>query len=80
MLTVRLDPQLEEKAKRAASAEGISVSEFVRRALEKECRSVRGERLDVLLADLVGSASSGGSNAARKTGRAFKELLARRKE
>jgi hypothetical protein len=78
MLTIRLDPTLEEQTKRAAATAGISVSAFVRRALEKECQSARDERLDVLLADVIGSvASREPCDDARRTGEALKEILAR---
>jgi Ribbon-helix-helix protein, copG family. len=79
MKTVRLDPLLEAQVEQAANEEGITVSAFIRRALEKECRTTGENSLRQMLAGIIGSAASGGSDAARDTGTAFKEILAKKR-
>jgi hypothetical protein len=75
--SLRLDPELDELVRRAASREGESVSEFLRRAAaERARRTLAGD--DRELADVIGAVRSEGGSA-RRTGTAFGELLAERK-
>jgi len=79
MPSLRLDDDLDALARRAAAAEGSSLSEFMRRAIAE-----RAERLLAIdargqLGDVVGAIHGGGRGGARATGAAFGELLAERR-
>jgi hypothetical protein len=76
MRSVRLDPELDEIVRRAAAQEGISVSEFLRRAAADRARHRLGARdlLDDVLDDVLGAVRTEGG-VARRTGAAFGELL-----
>ncbi len=71
----RLTPDLEGRLEKAAARAGVSVSDFIREAVEEKCDSVLGGRslLD-LLGDTVGAVESGNIDS-RHTGRAFTDLL-----
>jgi hypothetical protein len=75
MRSVRLDPELEQMVRRAAAQEGASVSEFLRRAAAERAGRILDsrDRLD----DVIGAVRTKGG-AARRTGRAFGELLSGR--
>jgi len=75
--SVRLDNELDERVRRAAAAEGASVSEFIRRAVAERAESTLSTGADERLADVVGAVHAGGGRA-RDTGRAFADLLAQR--
>jgi hypothetical protein len=77
MRSVRLDPDLDDRVRRAAEAENSTVSEFVRAALaERADRALAGhESATAQLADVIGVVHGGGGRA-RRTGRAFAEELA----
>jgi hypothetical protein len=73
MKSLRLDPELEDRIARAASATGESTSEFIRRAA--------AERAEGVLAgsahgwdDVIGTIHGGGGRA-RRTSEAFAEGL-----
>lgn len=72
----RLTPELEGRLEKAAARAGVSVSDFIREAVEEKCGGVLGGRtlLD-MLGDTVG-AVEGGNIDSRHTGRAFGDLLA----
>jgi predicted transcriptional regulator len=73
----RLDPALEERLSEVARREGTTVSAVVREAITRHCDAVLGADPWAPFADLVGVIHSGGGRA-RRTGEAFKELLAER--
>jgi hypothetical protein len=75
--SVRLDPELDELVKRAAAQEGSSVSEFLRLAAAERARRTLAER--DRLEDVIGAVRTGGG-AARRSGKAFGELLRTRRE
>lgn len=78
MRSVRLDHELEGRLHEAARAANEPVSCFIRDAVRRRCEQVLGDRLDLRLADLLGSVSGGRrSRGSRRTGRAFKRLLRR---
>ncbi|HMC89943.1 MAG TPA: ribbon-helix-helix protein, CopG family [Gemmataceae bacterium] len=79
MKSVRLEPDLEAKLARAARAAAQSQSEFIREALVRRCAEVLGESLAERLAPVVGVIKSAGGRA-NHTGKAFKQLLARRRK
>jgi hypothetical protein len=58
MKTVRLDPVLEAQVEQAAEMQGLSVSAFIRRALEKESSEVLSRRAGHRLAAFIGSVCS----------------------
>jgi hypothetical protein len=58
MKTVRLDPDLEAKVEQAASREGLTVSAFIRRALEKECAHTDSRLASHRLAPYIGAVCS----------------------
>jgi hypothetical protein len=73
-----LDDQLDELTRRAASIEGASVSEFMRRAIaERAARTIEGGAPEQLR-DVLGSVQGGGRGRARETGKAFADLLEQR--
>lgn len=77
MRSLRLDPALEDRLRRAAAVNGESVSEFLRRAGAERADAVLGASADAVFADVVGAVHGGGGRA-RRTGEAFAELIARR--
>lgn len=76
MRSIRLDPELDRKVRKAAAARGESVSAFIRNAA--------AERADETLAvpgrerfrDVAGVVRGGGGRA-RRTGEAFGEIVSR---
>ena len=77
MLSIRLDDRLDELTRKAASIEGASVSEFMRRAIaERAARTIEGGAQEQLR-DVLGSVHGGGGRA-RETGTAFADLLEQR--
>ncbi|HEY0933147.1 MAG TPA: DUF1778 domain-containing protein, partial [Trebonia sp.] len=68
MRSLRLDPDLEERLKRAAALEGSTVSEFIRRAVAERASQVIAANPDELFADVLGVVSGGGGRA-RRSGR-----------
>jgi len=78
MRSLRLDPDLDERVRRAASAEGASVSEFLRRAAAERAERTLSQRNSDRLADVIGVVHSGGGRA-RDTGGAFTDLLVERR-
>lgn len=78
MRSLRLDPELDEVVRRAATLEGASVSEFLRRAAAERAERTLSQRGSGRLADVVGVGRGGASGRARETGRAFGDLLSER--
>ena len=90
--SVRMEPELEEQLARAAEAEGLSASDFIREAVRERSERVLGRTLRDELADVIGAIETGlagdaGQTArhggeqrriAERTGAAFTELLLRR--
>ena len=74
MRSVRLDAGTEQKLKTAAELSGKPVSEIIREAVNEKCAQIISDRLDVRLADVIGSVKGSGTNS-RHTGRDFAELL-----
>ncbi|HZI96692.1 MAG TPA: ribbon-helix-helix protein, CopG family [Actinomycetales bacterium] len=74
MRSVRLDSTLEDRLRRAAAAEGASVSEFIRRAAAARADTVLGSSTAELLSDVIGVVHGGGGRADR-TSEAFTEAL-----
>jgi hypothetical protein len=74
--SVRLEPSLDERVRRAAAAEGSTVSDFLRRAAAERADRTLALRNSDRLADVIGSVHGGGVARARNTGAAFGELLA----
>jgi Ribbon-helix-helix protein, copG family len=79
MRSLRLEPQLDEQVRRAAAAEGTSVSEFLRQAAAERAERTLGRRNSDRLAGLIGVVNGGGRGRARESGVAFGELLAERR-
>lgn len=76
MRSLRLDPELDEKVRRAASIRGESVSEFIRNAAEERAEETLTERSSDRFADVAGVVHGGGGRA-RRSGEAFTEALTR---
>jgi hypothetical protein len=74
MRSLRLDPALDERVRRAADAEGSSVSEFLRQAAAERADRTLATRNSERLADVIGAVHGGGGQA-RRSGAAFGELL-----
>lgn len=77
MRSVRLDPDLDERVRRAAAAEGASVSQFIRQAVQDRVERTLHERPSEVLADVIGSVHGGGGQA-EQSGEAFADALAGR--
>jgi hypothetical protein len=75
MRSLRLDPDLDEKVRRAAAARGESVSEFLRRAAAERAEETLNDRASKRFADVTGVVHGGGGRA-RRSGAAFAEALA----
>jgi hypothetical protein len=78
MRSLRLEPELDERVRRAAALEGASVSEFLRRAAAERAERTLSQRGSERLADVVGVVRGGGCGRARDTGTAFGDLLSER--
>lgn len=74
MKSLRLDPDLETRLQRAATAAGESLSEFIRRAAAQRADSVLDPCDREGFADVLGVIHGGGGRA-RRTGEAFTEAL-----
>ena len=74
MRSLRLDPELDERVRRAATLEGSSISEFLRRAAAERADRTLSQRDSDRLADIVGIVHGGGGRA-RDSGKAFADLL-----
>jgi hypothetical protein len=75
MRSLRLDPDLDEKVRRAAAVRGESVSEFLRHAAADRAEETLAGRPSEQFADVAGVVHGGGGRA-RRTGQAFTESLA----
>jgi len=78
MRSVRLDEALEAGLEEAALISGKPVSDIIRQAIEERCESILGQRLAHRLRDVAGLVRSKGGRA-RRTGRAFRENLEKKK-
>lgn len=78
MRSVRLEPELDDQVRRAAAAEGKTVSEFIREAVAERAQQALGNRTADRLADVIGSVHAGGGQA-RHSGQAFVETLVERR-
>ncbi len=76
MRSLRLEPTLDDRVRRAAAAEGSSVSEFLRNAAAERADRTLSNRNSDRLADVIGVVRGGGAGRARDTGAAFGDLLA----
>jgi len=74
MRSVRLDDEMDHRVRRAAEIEGVSVSEFLRRAASDRCERMLSVGAKDRLADVVG-AIRGRGDQARRTGEAFTDAL-----
>jgi uncharacterized protein DUF1778 len=72
--SLRLEPDLDERVRRAAEVEGVSVSEFLRRGAAERAERTLALRNSDRLADLIGVVN-GGAGVAEDTGKAFADLL-----
>ena len=79
MRSVRLDAELDEQVRRAAAAEGTTVSEFIREAVAERTKRTLSNRTQDRLADVIGVVHAGGGRAGR-TGRAFTEAVVERRK
>ncbi|MGH9006292.1 MAG: DUF1778 domain-containing protein [Acidimicrobiales bacterium] len=76
MRSLRLDPELDEKVRRAAAAKGESVSEFLRRAAAERADETLNVGTREQFDDVAGVVHGGGGRA-RQSGRAFTDALVR---
>jgi hypothetical protein len=78
MRSLRLEPELDARVRRAAAAEGSTISEFLRQAAAERADRTLADRNSDRLGDVIGCVRAGGAGRARDTGAAFEELLAGR--
>jgi hypothetical protein len=76
--SVRLDEALEARLEEAAHLAGKPVSDIIRQAIEERCEAILGQRLSSRLGDVTGIVRSRGGRA-RRTGKAFRASLERKK-
>lgn len=76
MRSLRLDPGLDEKVRRAAAAKGESVSQFLRNAASERADETLSSPASERFADVAGVIHGGGGRA-RRSGEAFTESLAK---
>ncbi len=74
--SVRLGRDLEIRLRQVAEAEGVTVSELVRRAVAAYVEEVARDSLRLRLSDVLGVVRSSGGRA-RRTGEAFRRALRR---
>jgi metal-responsive CopG/Arc/MetJ family transcriptional regulator len=74
MKSLRIDEGLAERLRRAARREGVSESEFIRRAVARAVEETQPVELPSELADIVGVGKLG-IQAAHRVGEAFREML-----
>lgn len=74
---MRLEPELDDKVRRAAARRGETVSEFLRHAAEACADETLKESPIDRFADVTGAVHGGGGRASR-TGEAFRKALARK--
>jgi hypothetical protein len=79
MRSLRLQPELDDRVRRAAAAEGSTVSAFLRQAAAERADRTLAQRNSDRLADVIGAVRGGGTSRARQSGAAFGELLAQRR-
>jgi hypothetical protein len=79
MRSLRLDPNLDERVRRAAAVRGESVSEFLRQAAAERAEETLSARPGERFADVAGVVHGGGGRA-RRTGDAFAASLAEDRE
>jgi predicted transcriptional regulator len=72
--SLRLDPDLDDRVRRAAAAKGESVSEFLRQAAAERAEETLAGRQSEQFADVAGVVHGGGGRA-RRTGQVFTESL-----
>jgi predicted DNA-binding protein len=73
----RLKPELERQLELAARAKGVSVSALIREAVTRHCEEILARNLKRDLAEVIGAIETSGGRA-RRTGEAFREILASR--
>lgn len=76
MRSVRFDPELDRRVRKAAAARGESVSAFIRNAVAKEAEETLAVPGRERFRDVAGAIRGGGGRA-RRTGEAFAEAVAR---
>lgn len=74
VLSLRLDPELHEKVRRAAAVKGESVSEFLRHAAEQRADETLTHSQREAFADVTGAVHGGGGRA-RRSGEVFGQTL-----
>jgi len=79
MRSLRLDPDLDERVRRAAAVKGESVSEFLRHAAAERADETLSAHPSKRFADVAGAVHGGGGRA-RRTGDAFGASLAEDRE
>ncbi|MGH3959739.1 DUF1778 domain-containing protein [Mycobacterium sp.] len=75
MKTLRLSTELEKRLQRAAAVAGESLSEFIRRAATQRADALLNGATPEDFADVLGVVHGGGGRA-RRTGKAFTDILA----
>ena len=78
MRSLRIDEELDEKIRRAASLNDESISDFLRTAAEERADRVLSTQGREAFADVAGAVRSHGGQADR-TGHAFTEVLRSKK-
>ncbi len=74
--SIRLDSALDSRIRSAASLEGASVSDFIRRAVTDRAERALGQPSNSeRMAHLIGVAHGGGTGYSRRTGEEFTKML-----
>ncbi len=78
--SVRLEPELRVRLRKAARQTGVSESQFIRDAIERRAHAVLSDSIAARLADVIGIAHGRGPSVAHRTGEAFTEILVEKKK
>jgi hypothetical protein len=75
MISVRLGESLEARLRRAATLQGIPVSQFVRDAVDERCNATLGLSVAEALADYIGAFESDGTHDSRNSEEEFGRIV-----
>jgi predicted transcriptional regulator len=82
-ISIRLEPQIERKLEQAATAEGLSKSEFVRRCLAKQLDATPVNRAKLaweLGKDVFGKFGSGRTDTSEQAEKILREAFAQKQQ
>jgi hypothetical protein len=73
--SVRLDPVLEKRLKRAAAASHLTESEIIRQGVEMQCDEILGTNLYEQIKPFIGTFRSSGEPVAERVSKVFGDMV-----